>query len=87
VLQCSELENLEYGQLIINGYELNNTVLYLCNSGYDLVDGTKTRTCLFNQKWTGKAPTCKSKHFFDISIIKNFKINKAINKIKKSVSY
>ncbi|XP_043995746.1 complement factor B-like [Gambusia affinis] len=47
-----------------NMFEIDDKVIYTCNSGLFLV-GSKERVCLENGQWTGTEPACYYKHTFD----------------------
>jgi hypothetical protein len=49
-----------HGTVIFNGGRYGDTTEYRCDEGYELIGDLK-RECQENDKWTGSAPTCKSK--------------------------
>lgn len=56
---CPLLENLENGQILTTNILVNSIANYKCDDGFFLVDGSVTRVCQLNLKWSGKKPTCK----------------------------
>ena len=59
-MACPLLEPFHDGIMKVSDLYVNTTVTYTCDPGFMLTDGTKTRTCQSNLKWSGQAPTCRS---------------------------
>ncbi len=54
-----------HGQLLgtVDGdFNVDGAVEFECDDGYEL-EGSSTRRCLSNGKWSGEDTTCKSKRF------------------------
>ena len=60
-MSCPTLEPFPDGTMNVTDLFVNTTVAYTCDPGFMLTDGTRTRTCQGNLKWSGKAPICRSK--------------------------
>ena len=41
-------------------YEFEDTVTYMCNTGYHHTGGDLNRECLASDTWSGTAPVCTS---------------------------
>ena len=54
---CPAPEQLANGFLRGNNYTFGNSIIYECNSGYTL-RGDRSRICLKNGIWSGRAPSC-----------------------------
>ena len=39
-------------------YEVGSVLVYACDPGYEITNGTETRECLSNFSWTGATPVC-----------------------------
>ena len=59
-VKCPDLGSLEFGYRNVSNFLFEAEVSFYCNVGYNLI-GSKTRTCLANQTWSGTNTTCKSK--------------------------
>ncbi|KAK6179269.1 hypothetical protein SNE40_011671 [Patella caerulea] len=59
IIRCEDLTHIPYGRIIGDNFEYGSSVTYVCNDGYELVDGTATRTCTKNWVWDGISPRCK----------------------------
>ena len=55
---CPQLENIDHGRLLVEGFLFGQSVLYECEVGYRLV-GSVSRTCLASGTWSGTRPTCQ----------------------------
>jgi sushi, von Willebrand factor type A, EGF and pentraxin domain-containing protein 1 len=57
---CPKVDKLENGFFVIQD---NNTidmkVVWSCNVGYYLLDGSRIQRCLLNMKWSGRKPRCQ----------------------------
>ncbi|XP_053560821.1 complement factor B isoform X2 [Bombina bombina] len=61
---CLRPTNFEYGFIYPQKsvYNINDTVTFVCDSGYKLM-GSTTRTCLFNGQWSGKMSLCLTEEY------------------------
>ena len=57
LITCPAPEQLANGFLRGNNYTFGNSIIYECNSGYTL-RGDRSRICLKNGIWSGRAPSC-----------------------------
>ena len=46
---------------VAGGFLYNDTVTYICNSGFNMTSGDSHHTCQANGSWTGIKPNCSSK--------------------------
>ena len=60
-MQCPELAAPENGGVRVEGRDPGDRADYSCNDGYQLV-GVAWRKCQTDGKWSGEAPTCRSKY-------------------------
>ncbi|XP_072890266.1 complement factor B-like isoform X2 [Hemitrygon akajei] len=54
------------GSRKVRGFDVGDTVSYLCSSGLGL-RGSRTRTCLPTGRWSGRETTCESWYAFDFA--------------------
>ena len=57
-VSCGRPDNVEHGNYYGNQFNLDNSVRYICRSGYNLI-GDKQRTCEGSGEWSGAAPRCE----------------------------
>uniref|UniRef100_UPI00398EE43F sushi, von Willebrand factor type A, EGF and pentraxin domain-containing protein 1 n=1 Tax=Pristiophorus japonicus TaxID=55135 RepID=UPI00398EE43F len=57
-LMCPTPQNTDSGRYDLNGMTYRSTVLYTCNSGYQL-RGLSTLTCNSTGQWNGTVPVCE----------------------------
>ena len=57
---CPVPGNPANGQWDGNNLEVGNSVMYRCETGYEINSGDQNRTCQDNETWTGTVPTCAS---------------------------
>ena len=58
-IRCPLLDDPANGQVTTPPpYFVNATVLYICDAGYELRDGSIRRVCMADGTWSGSAPTC-----------------------------
>ena len=73
---CVTLASLIHGNVSCSGYNTENTCLFHCDPGFNLI-GSNKRTCLSTSQWSGSYPRCDSK---ETLLAKNFdqeKINQS----------
>jgi hypothetical protein len=57
---CPDLDDPQNGDVNVDGPQRPGQIAqYSCDGGFTLV-GSKTRRCLSNGVWSGRAPFCKS---------------------------
>lgn len=60
-LECENFREVLSNNVIIigaNGNKYGNYITFSCEVGYNINNGSSTRICLKNGKWSGKSPTC-----------------------------
>ena len=57
VAQCSQLDDIDNGQVTISGTEEGGVATYTCSAGFQVLVGA-TRTCQADSTWSGFEPTC-----------------------------
>ena len=57
-LKCHRLSAPQYGRVRTKTYTVGSKSEYSCIYGYRLV-GKSTRTCQYDEQWSGKAPICE----------------------------
>ena len=61
-------------------YFVGGIASYMCNPGYSL-DGSPSRRCESNQRWSGTVPTCGGKSFLSVVYISRCDSFKLYNKL------
>ena len=59
-ITCPDLDDLEHGDVTVNGNVPGSRADYNCDSGY-MLEGVAWRKCQENGEWSGQAPMCESK--------------------------
>ncbi|XP_053558647.1 sushi, von Willebrand factor type A, EGF and pentraxin domain-containing protein 1 [Bombina bombina] len=57
-LLCAKPKAPEHGVVLGSGYQYKDTVLYHCNTGYE-INGSTERACQSDGTWSGLEPQCK----------------------------
>lgn len=57
VVDCGNLQNPDFGTVVLTGTTFGSTATYSCQNGY-LLQGRTTRFCQASGDWSGEAPTC-----------------------------
>ena len=60
VIDCEEVEDLEYGVAAYIGTTVGSNVKFTCDIGYELVGAEETE-CLTTGEWSVDVPVCESK--------------------------
>ena len=61
---CPPLDDPENGRVTTPPpYIVNSTALYVCNSGFEPLNGSIRRVCMADGTWTSSAPLCVSEYF------------------------
>lgn len=63
VIECPAPETVNHSSLatVKSKYVYMDTLVYTCDTGYEMLTGNATRTCTETTDWTGIAPACTSK--------------------------
>ena len=75
---CDDLSAPSNGAVTVNGHRTNDTAVYSCDDGFELV-GDDVRTCLSNSDWSGETPVCLSIHGNDLVIVSRNQIRYTIS--------
>ena len=59
-ITCQKLDAPDYGSVSASDSTYGSKATYVCDHGYEMY-GQDYRTCEYNGKWSGRAPTCKRK--------------------------
>ena len=67
-IECEDLDDPRYGNVILTGTKVSSTATYVCDDGFLLI-GNQLRKCLSNGLWSGEEPICKGRVFIKQKII------------------
>ena len=56
-VMCPVLPDLQDGIVIVSGFSVDSTAVYICNSGF-IREGVLQRTCMITGEWSSDEPVC-----------------------------
>jgi hypothetical protein len=72
--QGSHFESPINGQVVTYDHDLQITVVYDCNDGYNLL-GSSNRTCMANGQWSGSLPQCHKVNTLSVTFNGKWTVN------------
>ena len=63
-IRCPALTSPKYTEVVSgdpSGNLFNETIVYACAEGHELITGALSTTCLSSKAWSGETPICRSK--------------------------